>query len=78
MQTYKVLGAIFILVSGFMYSIERAVTMLSTNVVIAGFYAGKITGEVPKVEVASVFSNLFVPIFFVLGIILIIYGFRKR
>jgi hypothetical protein len=78
MQTYRVLGAIFILTSGLIYSIERTVTMLSKSIVLAGFEAGKITGETPSVDTGSVFSNLFVPIFFVAGLILIIYSLRKK
>ncbi|MGN7408650.1 hypothetical protein [Sporosarcina sp. SAFN-010] len=51
--------------------------MLSTSVIQAGFFSGQMNGEVPDIEVNGFFANLFVPVFLILGIIFLIYGFSK-
>lgn len=50
MKTDRILGFVFILVGGIIYSIERAVSIMSTSMIRAGFFAGSMTGEVPNVE----------------------------
>lgn len=78
MKTDRILGFVFILVGGIIYSIERAVSIMSTSMIRAGFFAGSMTGEVPNVEASGLFSNPFVPIFLCLGMGLIIYSFIKN
>ena len=46
MKTVRILGFVFILVGGIIYSIERAVSIMSTSMIRAGFFAGSMTGEV--------------------------------
>lgn len=77
MKRDRILGFVFILVGGIIYSMERAVSIMSTSMIRAGFFAGGKTGEVPNVETSDLFSNPFVPIFLCLGIGLIIYSFIK-
>lgn len=69
------IGAIFIVMSGLIYTIERGFTILSTNIVKSGFYSGGMTGEVPEVETNNMFDNLYVPGFLLIGILLLIYSF---
>lgn len=76
-KPYKITGIVFIVMAGFIYTLERGFSLLSTSVVRAGFFAGQMTGEVPDVETGGFFDNLFVPAFLILGIIFIIYGFSK-
>ncbi|ACA40094.1 hypothetical protein Bsph_2543 [Lysinibacillus sphaericus C3-41] len=64
--------------AGLIYTIERAFTMLSTSIVQAGFFAGNMSGEVPDIKMSSFTDNLFVPLFFVLGIITLVYSFPKK
>ena len=71
------IGLVFILVGGFIYSIERAASMLSSSMILAGFYAGNMTGETPVIIEGSLFSNPFAIIFLCIGIGLVVYGFRK-
>ncbi|MCR8656956.1 hypothetical protein [Paenibacillus endoradicis] len=74
---YKVLGLVFLLSSGFIYSLERISSSISTSLVKAGFSAGQMTGAVPEVATAGFFDNLFVPLFFLIGLVSLGYGFKK-
>lgn len=78
MRSYKLLGALFIMISGLIYSLERGFSMISTSLIMAGFYSGKMSGEVPEVEIHTLFDNFYVPLFFIVGLILIVYGFLKK
>ena len=76
-MVYKITGIVFIAMAGFIYTLERGFSLLSTSIIRAGFYSGQISGEVPGVETNGFFVNLFVPVFLILGIIFLIYGFSK-
>lgn len=76
-MNYKITGIVFIAMAGFLYTLERGFSLLSTSVIQAGFFSGQMNGEVPEVEVNGFFANLFVPVFLILGIIFLIYGFSK-
>jgi len=78
MNLYKVSGILLIIMSGFLYTLERGFSVLSTSIVRAGFYSGTMTGEVPGIEVNGFLDNLFVPLFLITGVLLVIYGFIKR
>lgn len=78
MKSVKVLGAVFIMMSGFLYSLERGFSMLATGTVEAGFLSGAMDGEVPEIEASGFFTNVYVPLFLIVGLILIIYGFIKK
>ncbi|QDQ02375.1 hypothetical protein FOH38_18900 [Lysinibacillus fusiformis] len=78
MKQYKVLGVVLIIISGLIYSLERGFSMLSTSMIRAGFFSGGMTGEVPEVEVNTFFSNFYVPLFLIVGLMLVIYGFLKK
>lgn len=78
MELHKVLGAVLIIISGLIYSLERGFSMLSTSLIKAGFFSGRMSGGVPEVEVNTLFSNFYVPLFFIVGLILVIYGFMKK
>ena len=78
MRFHKILGAVFIIISALIYSLERGFSMLSTSLIRAGFFSGGMTGEVPQVEVHTLFSNFFVPLFLIIGSIFVIYGFMKK
>lgn len=72
------LGLIFIMMAGFLYTLERCFSLLSTSLVKAGFFSGQMTGEVPQVEFSGFFSNIFVTVFLITGVILIILGYMKN
>ncbi|MBG9693668.1 hypothetical protein ACE1MS_09480 [Lysinibacillus sp. fkY74-1] len=74
----RIIGVAFLIMAGLIYTIERGFTMLSTSIVQAGFFAGKMSGEVPDIKISSFTDNLFVPLFFVLGIITLVYSFLKK
>ncbi|AMO33826.1 hypothetical protein J2D69_10290 [Lysinibacillus sphaericus] len=74
----RIVGVALLIMAGLIYTIERAFTMLSTSIVQAGFFAGNMSGEVPDIKMSSFTDNLFVPLFFVLGIITLVYSFPKK
>lgn len=74
----RIIGVAFLIMAGLIYTIERGFTMLSTSIVQAGFFAGNMSGEVPDIKMSSFTDNLFVPLFFVLGIITLVYSFLKK
>jgi len=77
-NSYKIIGAVFLLSSGIIYSLERFSTVISTSLIRAGFFSGGKTGEVPSVQTANFFDNLFAPLFFLIGLVSIIYGFKRE
>lgn len=76
-MAYKITGIVFIAMAGFIYTLERGFSLLSTSIIQAGFFSGQISSEVPGVETNCFNANLFVPAFLILGIIFLIYGFSK-
>ncbi|MFD0716672.1 hypothetical protein [Paenibacillus sp. GCM10027626] len=72
------IGAIFIMLSGLLYTIERAATNIASHEIIAGFLAGNGTGAVPEPKTAEFTDNFFVPLFAIIGIALIIYSGRRK
>ncbi|WP_163970345.1 hypothetical protein [Oceanobacillus halotolerans] len=77
MDFYKVTGIIFIIMSGFLYTLENGFSILATSIVRAGFYAGTMTGGVPEVEGSGLFDNTFVPLFLIIGLVCFSYGYKK-
>ena len=78
MNFYKTTGFVFIVMSGLIYTLERGFSLISSSIIQAGFFAGKMTGENPGIEVSGFFNNFFVPLFFIIGVTLIIYGVKKK
>jgi len=77
MKISRVMGFVFIIMAGLIYTLEKGFYLLATSTVKGGFEAGDNTGVVPEIETIGFFENLFVPVFIVLGVILLIYGFSK-
>ncbi|MCJ8010154.1 hypothetical protein MUG84_00165 [Paenibacillus sp. KQZ6P-2] len=73
---YKILGAIFMIISGLIYTAERIIENLSAALVAAG-YASHGTGTDRAPNYAGFFDNFFVWFFFLLGFLLLAYGFPK-
>ncbi len=78
MNFYKILGSIFIIMSGLIYTLERGFFLLSTSIIRAGFDFGRMTGEVPQVEVNGFLDNIYAPLFLILGLLLVVYGFKGK
>ncbi|MBP1949898.1 hypothetical protein [Virgibacillus litoralis] len=78
MKFYKITGIVFIIMSGLIYTLEKGFSLLSTSIVRAGFFSGAKTGGVPEIEASGFFGNLYVPLFLILGLLFIIYGFLKK
>ncbi|MBB3127026.1 putative membrane protein [Paenibacillus rhizosphaerae] len=66
-----IIGSMFIVVSGLIYTIERAVSNIAGNIKLAGFYAGRMTGEVPSPQIPGFSDNIFAPLFLLSGLIII-------
>lgn len=58
-----VIGALFIIVSGLIYTIERAIVYIAENITLAGFYAGRMSGNVPNPRMPAFSDNIFAPLF---------------
>ncbi|TYS58115.1 hypothetical protein FZC74_14075 [Sutcliffiella horikoshii] len=78
MNFFRVIGIVFFVMSGLIYTLERGFSLISTSIVKAGFYSGTKTGEVPIVEASGFSTNFFVPLFLVIGVVLVIYDFKKK
>lgn len=78
MNTKSVLGFVFILLAGMMYTLERAASQIAGYLELSGFLAGGKTGNVPIPKTAGFFDNLFIPLFLIIGIVLLILGRYKR
>ncbi|WP_053217691.1 hypothetical protein [Virgibacillus senegalensis] len=71
-KTFLILGVVFFLASGFVYTLERL------NVYVY-WLAQSLNGEFPvKPDMSEAFNNLFVPIFLALGIVFFVVYFVKR
>ncbi|MBW8351072.1 hypothetical protein K0H71_16725 [Bacillus sp. IITD106] len=67
-----ILGSIFIVTSGLIYTIERIISMVHWSALTR-------TGEYPTNPLSpSLLDNLFIPIFLLIGIIFIYVSFKKE
>ncbi|MGD6834542.1 hypothetical protein ACQCT5_20495 [Sutcliffiella halmapala] len=78
MNFYKTTGIVFIVMSGLMYTLERGFSLISTSIIKAGFFSGTNTGKIPGVEASGFSSNLYVPLFLIIGVSIVIYGIKKK
>ena len=78
MNFYKTTGFVFIVMSGLIYTLEQGFYLIASSIIQAGFFSGTMTGEIPEVDASGFFNNFFVPLFLVIGVALIIYGFKKK
>ncbi|QFG00092.1 hypothetical protein PB01_15365 [Psychrobacillus glaciei] len=60
--SYKVLGFVFLISLGFIYALLRI---------------GQMTGEVSEVATTNLYFTIFFSLFFIMSLILFIYGFKK-
>jgi hypothetical protein len=73
---YKILGTLFMIISGLIYTAERIIENLSVSIITAGYAShGTITDKTPHYP--GFFDNFFVWFFFFLGFLLLAYGFPK-
>jgi hypothetical protein len=75
---FMVLGGLFIISAGLIYTIERAAANISGNIKAAGFMAGQLQGQTPIPKMPGFTDNFYVPLLTVLGIILLVLGTRKE
>jgi len=71
MNPRYVMGCIFIMLAGLMYTIERATSKIAGYLELSGFLAGGQTGAVPIPGTAGFFDNFFVPVFLIAGLFLL-------
>ncbi|WP_144512133.1 hypothetical protein [Bacillus sp. FJAT-22090] len=74
---YRIIGAIFISLSGIFYTAERIAERLSVAVTDAGL-ASAGTSTSGMMNYPGFFDNFFVWFFFLIGLILIVIGVLKR
>ncbi|WP_300857519.1 hypothetical protein [uncultured Clostridium sp.] len=73
-KQYYILGIIFIISSGFLYSFERFITYYEW----IGILNANIGIEYSSPHLPGIFNNIFIPIFIIIGFILIIRGYRNN
>lgn len=76
-NVYKVLGTIFMLTSGILYTAERMIEKVSVAIVASG-YASHGVGTDRTASYPHFFDNFFVWFFMLVGFILLVYGFLKE
>ncbi|GCD10850.1 hypothetical protein [Clostridium tagluense] len=71
-KSYYQIGAIFMIASGFIYTIERFIAYYS--------WTGQmVKGSFPTYpELPGLFTNMFLPLFFIIGTISFIIGYIKN
>lgn len=73
-KLYYILGTIFIVTSGILYSLERFISYFS--------WIGQMnahTGSFPTYpDFPNLFTNIFVPVFIVIGIVLFVLGYERH
>jgi hypothetical protein len=72
----KVLGTIFMLMSGIFYTAERIIEKVSAAIVASG-YASHGVGSDRTAHYPQFFENFFVWFFLLVGFVLLVYGFPK-
>lgn len=74
---YKILGSVFMLMSGILYTIERVVTTITSSKVHAEYVAQGIYKKFEP-EYPIFFDNFFVVFFLLVGFVILAYGFPKK
>ncbi|AFS78277.1 hypothetical protein Curi_c12660 [Gottschalkia acidurici 9a] len=73
-KLYYILGTVFIITSGILYSLERAISYFS--------WIGQMNADSSSFpsypNLPNIFTNSFVPTFIVIGVILFVLGYRKH
>jgi hypothetical protein len=73
-KLYYILGTVFIVTSGILYSLERFISYFAW---IGQMNAN--TGSFPTYpDLPSLFTNVFVPTFIIIGVILFVLGCKKH
>ncbi|MCJ8008625.1 hypothetical protein ACFFF5_08405 [Lederbergia wuyishanensis] len=71
-RTSLILGALFILASGLMYSVERVISIVHWSALT---HTGSFPTSPPP---PSLLDNLFIPLFLLVGIIFIYFAFKRN
>jgi hypothetical protein len=75
---YKILGTLFILFSGSIYTVERIIENISASLVTAGIATHSGLGLAREIKNISFFDNFFVWFLFFLGLLLLVYGIARN
>ncbi len=73
---FKLLGTIFLVASGFLYTTERSISYLSEAIVLKGYATHGTNIDYNPIPI-DVNSNYFIWLFLILGSISLIYGIVK-
>ena len=72
MKSEKIMGCIMIIASGLIYTFERFLSVFKWSIEVG-------TGSYPSnPRMVTIFGNIFVPILFIIGMLLIIASFVSR
>jgi hypothetical protein len=75
-KLYYVLGTIFIIVSGFLYTIERGIAYYSW--IGQRISASQVGSFSSNPELPGLLSNIYIPVFVIIGVIFYALGYKKR
>jgi hypothetical protein len=75
-KLYYFLGSIFIITSGFLYTIERGIAYYSW---IGQMMSASHTGSFPNnPKLPNLLTNIYIPVFIIIGVVFIYLGYRKK
>lgn len=78
MKTERVMGCILLIVSGCIYTIERFVSVLMWLCEVVPVKMGPGGSYPSNATMPGVFDNIFVPILFIVGVLLVVISFRIK
>lgn len=72
-KLYYVLGTVFIIASGFLYSFERFISYYEwIGILNANIDMYSATPHLP-----GILTNIFIPVFIIIGVVLIVKGYKE-
>lgn len=77
-KMYYILGTIFIITSGIIYTFERFTSQYSLPGQSTSFSQNSNSVTSYLIPLQSPFSNLFIPVFIVIGVIFFVRGYSKK
>lgn len=73
-KLYSILGTVFIISSGFLYSFERFIAYYGW----IGTLNSNIGSHSTSPHLPGIFTNIFIPIFLIIGFVLIVKGYKNN
>ncbi|TCZ74037.1 hypothetical protein E0485_20395 [Paenibacillus albiflavus] len=73
-----IMGIVFIIASGVIYTLERMAATIAGSIELAGFYTAHISGTVPSTVMPGFGDNIVVPAFLIIGLAFFAYASLRK